>query len=547
VTDRLRRYRETRGSAVDPLPELTRHLEEHGPPGPAEIRDLAARLALPPAAVRGALSFFADLHREPHPGSGAPRFCRGTSCWLAREGGPGGPPAEGEGVYCLGFCDRSPARLLPDGGVELGGAADGAAQDLSGPPAMRSLTAEPLVLRNALRGDASGLEDARAAGVYGSLERALAAGPEAVLDAMERSGERGRGGAAFPAGLKWRRCAQAPGGPKHVVANGDEGDPGSFVDRVLMERDPHSILEGMILCGWAVGAASGIVFIRSEYPAALARMRRAIGEARAAGLLGPSVLGSGFAFDVAVFPGMGSYVCGEETAMLNAIEGLRGEVRLRPPFPVDSGLWGRPTVVNNVETLVNVPWIVARGAEAYRALGTDASSGTKVLCLSRGFARPGLVEVEFGVSLRQVIEEAGGGGRDGAALEAVLLGGPMGSLVSPADWDVPVCYTAMAERGLQLGHGGLVAIPRGTDPARLLVHLLEFMAEESCGKCVPCRVGSRRGLEMARDLLDGGGAGGPELLDHLLEVVSEASLCAFGRLTPGPVRALLRRLEGGTG
>jgi NADH:ubiquinone oxidoreductase subunit F (NADH-binding) len=332
-----------------------------------------------------------------------------------------------------------------------------------------------------------------------------------------------------------------------VVANGDEGDPGSFVDRVLMERDPHSILEGMILCGWAVGAASGIVFIRSEYPAALARMRRAIGEARAAGLLGPSVLGSGFAFDVAVFPGMGSYVCGEETAMLNAIEGFRGEVRLRPPFPVDAGLWGRPTVVNNVETLVNVPWIVARGPEAYRALGTEASSGTKVLCLSRGFARPGLVEVEFGVSLRQVIEEAGGGGRDGAALESVLLGGPMGSLVSPADWDVPVCYTAMAERGLQLGHGGLVAIPRGTDPARLLVHLLEFMAEESCGKCVPCRVGSRRGLEMARGLLDGSGAGGPELLDRLLEVVSEASLCAFGRLTPGPVRALLRRLEGGTG
>jgi NADH:ubiquinone oxidoreductase subunit F (NADH-binding) len=543
VTDRLRRYRETRGSAVDPLPELTRHLEEHGPPGPAEIRDLAARLALPPAAVRGALSFFADFHQE----AGAPRFCRGTSCWLAREAGEDDPPADGEGVYCLGFCDRSPARLLPDGEVELGGAADGTDQDFPGPPAMRSLTTEPLVLRNALRGDASGLEDARAAGVYGSLEGALAAGPEAVLAAMDRSGERGRGGAAFPAGLKWRRCAQAPGGPKHVVANGDEGDPGSFVDRVLMERDPHSILEGMILCGWAVGAASGIAFIRSEYPAALARMRRAIGEARAAGLLGPSVLGSGFAFDVAVFPGMGSYVCGEETAMLNAIEGFRGEVRLRPPFPVDAGLWGRPTVVNNVETLVNVPWIVARGPEAYRTLGTEASSGTKVLCLSRGFARPGLVEVEFGVSLRQVIEEAGGGGRDGAALEAVLMGGPMGSLVSPADWDVPVCYTAMAERGLQLGHGGLVAIPRGTDPARLLVHLLEFMAAESCGKCVPCRVGSRRGLEMARGLLDGRGAGGPELLDRLLEVVSEASLCAFGRLTPGPVRALLRRLEGGTG
>jgi len=547
VTDRLRRYRETRGPGTEPLPELARHLEEHGPPGPAEIRDLATRLALPPAAVRGALSFYADLQREPRSGADAPRVCRGTSCWLAREGSAPGPPPEGEGVYCLGFCDRSPARLLPDGSVELAAGDGGAAEAPPGPPAMRSLAPEPLVLRNALRGDASGLEEARAAGVYAALEGALAAEPEAVLAAMERSGERGRGGAAFPAGLKWRRCAQAPSGPKHVVANGDEGDPGSFVDRVLMERDPHSILEGMTLCGWAVGAASGVVFIRSEYPEALARMRRAIAEARAAGLLGPSVLGSGFAFDVAVFPGMGSYVCGEETAMLNAIEGFRGEVRLRPPFPVDAGLWGRPTVVNNVETLVNVPWIVARGPEAYRALGTGASSGTKVLCLNRGFARPGLVEVEFGVSLRHVIEEAGGGGRDGAPLEAVLLGGPMGNLVSPADWDVPVCYTAMAERGLQLGHGGLVAIPRGTDPARLLVHLLEFMAEESCGKCVPCRVGSRRGLEMARGLLEGGGTGDRETLDRLLEVVSEASLCAFGRLTPGPVRALLRRLEGGTG
>lgn len=544
MTERLRRYRETHGGTGDPLPELADHLHEHGAPEPAGLQDrierrverLAERLALPPAAVRGALSFYADFRRERE----RPRVCRGTACWLAREAGEGGPSPEGEPVYCLGYCDRSPARLLADGEVELGEVQP----DRPGPPAMRSLAAPHLVLRNAHRGSAHRLDDARSAGVYRALETALAAGPEAILDAMDRSGERGRGGAAFPAGVKWRRCAEAQGEPKHVVANGDEGDPGSFVDRVLMERDPHSILEGMILCGYAVGAASGIVFVRSEYPEALARMRRAADDARAAGILGPSVLGSGFAFEVAVFPGHGSYVCGEETAMLNAIEGFRGEVRLRPPYPVDSGLWGRPTVVNNVETLVNVPWIVGHGADAYRALGTEASSGTKVLCLNRGFAYPGLVEVEFGVSLRQVIEEEGGGGRDGVPLEAVLLGGPMGSLVPPEDWDVPVCYSAMAERGLQLGHGGLVAIPRGTDPGRLMVHLLEFMADESCGKCVPCRAGSRRGLEMARGMENGGAAGAEDRqsLEELLEVVSEASLCAFGRLTPGPIRSFLRRL-----
>jgi NADH:ubiquinone oxidoreductase subunit F (NADH-binding) len=258
-------------------------------------------------------------------------------------------------------------------------------------------------------------------------------------------------------------------------------------------------------------------------------------QARAAGILGPSVLGSGFACDVAVLPGLGSYVCGEETALLNAIEGRRGEVRLRPPYPAEAGLFGCPTVVNNVETLANVPAILERGPEAYSALGTARSPGTKVLCLSRGFARPGLVEVEFGTPLARVIEEAGGG-RDGRALEGVLLGGPMGSIVWREAFDVPVGYEEMAERKIQLGHGGVVALLAGTDWTALALHLARFAADESCGRCYPCALGSRELLRRLR-----AGASLAQVAD-LFEVMESASLCAFGQLVPGPLRALLARL-----
>jgi NADH:ubiquinone oxidoreductase subunit F (NADH-binding) len=249
-------------------------------------------------------------------------------------------------------------------------------------------------------------------------------------------------------------------------------------------------------------------------------------------------LGSGFAFDVELVPGLGSYVCGEETALLNAIEGRRGEVRLRPPYPTEHGLYGHPTVVNNVETLGNIAWIVERGADAYAALGTDASSGTKAICLNHGFRRPGIVEVEFGTSLGDVIEEAGGGAH-GQSLEAVLLGGPMGSLVAPADWDAPICYGAMGERGIQLGHGGVVAVPRGTDMPALMRHWLEFMRDESCGRCVPCA----RGSLQARALLDDPGPSTHARLARLLDVMEAGSLCAFGQSMPGPMRQMLEHFS----
>ena len=447
-----------------------------------------------------------------------------------------------ETVYCIGYCDRSPAVLRPDGTVVADykgvDASSILAAEAADPcvPSIRSLVDEPLVTARLCRGDHSRLERARDAGVYDALEIALRRRPSEILDAVERSRVRGRGGAAYPTWRKWRICAATEADARFVIANGDEGDPGSFIDRALMEEDPHALLEGLAICGYAVGAKTGIVFIRSEYPRALERVEAAVREARVAGILGEHVLGSAVAFDVTVFPGMGSYVCGEETAMLNAIEGRRGEVRLRPPYPATAGLHGKPTVVDNVETLVNVPWIVKRGAEKFSAIGTAESAGTKALCLNRGFARPGIVEVEFGTSLRRVIEDEAGGSRQGSPLAAVLLGGPMGSVLVPKTWDVPICYDAMAKRDIQLGHGGIVAVPSDADFASLLRHWLRFMRDESCGKCVPCGIGSRRAVDLAADLKreDTRGA-----LLRLCEVVRSGSLCAFGQLTPDPVRQLI--------
>lgn len=503
------------------------------------MRKLAQEAGLPEASVRGAISFYTDLHNR----KDAVRVCQGTSCRVSGSAKlkslfAGKTPCQD--VYCLGYCDQSPAVLDATGQVFTGDEARRFAEGretprAAQPPSVRSLSRNPLVLGRVMAGDCSSLAAARAAGVYRAAEKALAQTPGDVLLSVERSGQRGRGGAGFPTGAKWRTCAEAPGEPRYVVVNGDEGDPGSFIDRVLMEQDPHTVIEGTLLCGYAVGASRGIIFIRSEYPKAIERMRAAVAAARAAGILGPKVLGSDYGMEVSVVEGLGSYVCGEETAMLNTIEGIRGEVRIRPPYPAVEGLLGKPTVVNNVETLANIPPIVLSGAEAYAALGTDKSKGTKVICFNRGFARPGLLEVEFGITLREVIEEAGWGA-GGERLAAVVLGGPMGSLLVPAEWDVPVCYGAMRERGIQLGHGGLVAIPEGTDPRGLLEHWLEFMMEESCGKCVPCRLGSRR----AWNLLNASDHGTTrDQLENVFGVMEDASLCAFGQNMPGPMRALI--------
>lgn len=494
---------------------------------------------------RGADSFYSET-----PGvSVEKRVCRGTSCLLARESSRHISPISNapdavhldptaQPAYCLGHCDRSPVALERD---EL-------LVEATGVPAMqrirlgsdalhssiRCMASEAIVTRGLACGATQNIAAAREAGVYAQFESALRLGAENVLTEIEASQLCGRGGAGFATGQKWRSAATAAGVEKYVVANGDEGDPGSFVDRILMEDAPHRVLEGLALCALAIGAGHGIVYIRAEYPLAVVRMREAIEEARAAGVLGASVLGSAFAFDVAVHVGHGSYVCGEETALLNSIEGRRGEVQIRPPYPTEDGLWGCPTVVNNIETLSCVAWILQYGAEAFRKIGSAHSKGTKVLCLNSGFAKPGLVEVDFGKSLRSVIEEASGG----TDLAAVLLGGPMGSILFPEEWDIPICYTEMSRRGVELGHGGLIAVPRDVNWRSLALHWLEFMADESCGKCVPCRLGSQQSLDLLREQTNNSNR---EKLLRLFEVMEKGSLCAFGRNIPRPLRRMIER------
>lgn len=475
--------------------------------------------------------------------------CRGLSCELAgaaelarRLDGAGGC----ETLYCLGFCDRSPALLLPDGTTVHGGRArTWPAMEPEFPVVgvdIRHVSRRAVVTERLESGTHAALSDACRAGVYRALAAALQATPETILDTVEASGQQGRGGAGFQTGRKWRACADAPGRQRYVVANGDEGDPGSFIDRLLLEDDPHAVIEGMVICAYAVGASKGVVYIRAEYPQARERMTRAVAEARDAGLLGPSVMGSSFAFDLRVIGGHGSYVCGEETALLNAIEGRRGEVRVRPPYPAQAGLHGCPTVVNNIETLVNIPWIIREGAEAYRRLGTAGSPGTKAFCLNHGFARPGVVEAEFGLTLRDLIEVHAGGGRGGTSLAAVALGGPMGSVLTPDRWDLSLAYEALRPHRVQLGHGGLVAIPATADLRALVRNWVQFMADESCGRCVPCGLGSRRALELIGRWC-AGTTPDPVLtgeIERLMSTVETASLCGFGQGIPAPLMSLVR-------
>ena len=534
----LRRYWETHNGEISPLLHI--HDVLHKKNEPLEVNDikiLAHEVGLPEAAVRSIISYYADLHSE----KADIRICQGTSCMLAGADQVRNKlekNATCQGVYCLGYCDRSPVFLTPQEEVIFGEAAQAidfshCSSDIPS-RSVRCLSAQAIVTRR-LNQDYVALDKARKAGAYSALEQALKTSPEAILSTVEQSGERGRGGASFPTGKKWRSCAEALGESRYVIANGDEGDPGSFIDRLLMEQDPHGVIEGMILCGYAVGATQGIIFIRSEYPTAMKRMREAISEAHQAGFLGQSILGSQLEFEISVFPAMGSYVCGEATAMINAIEGLRGEVRVRPPHMTEKGLYGQPTVVNNVETLVNIPYIIQQGAKAYAALGTEASSGTKAICLNHGFARPGVVEVEFGTSLADVITEAGGS-VDGKPLEAVILGGPMGSILTPQQWDVPICYGAMTEQGIDLGHGGLVALPQGTDFRALLEHWLQFMKDESCGKCTPCRLGSQKAWNLVKNAEQISDF--KAQLERLFEVMEQASFCAFGEYMPKPMRQI---------
>jgi len=402
--------------------------------------------------------------------------------------------------------------------------------------------------RLALGVDGRDLAVARASGVFGGLERALSTmTPDVVLGEVVASGLRGRGGAGFPTGTKWSLAApHARAAPEaYVVCNADEGDPGSYIDLHILERDPYALVEGMALAGFAIGAGKGVVYVRSEYPDAARVLRGAVREARANGLLGSAILGSSFSFDIDVVEGAGSYVCGEETALLRSVEGLRGMVTARPPFPAERGLFDAPTVVQNVETLANVGWIVRHGGAAYAALGVGKSRGTKVVCLNSLFARPGLYEVPLGTSVRVIVDSLGGGLASGRAIKCVQIGGPLGGILAGDALDVPLGFEELDAVGALLGHGGIVAWDETTDARSIALHLLEFCDEESCGKCFPCRIGARRGVEIARRLFAPRDRAHIErdlaLLGELPETLKPGSLFAHGGGIPAPIRSLLDR------
>ncbi|CAB5047133.1 unannotated protein [freshwater metagenome] len=361
-----------------------------------------------------------------------------------------------------------------------------------------------------------------------------------VVGEVLASGLRGRGGAGFPAGIKWRTVLEAAGDQKYVVCNADEGDSGTFADRMLMEGDPFTLIEGMAIAGIAVGATYGYIYIRSEYPSAIEVMNKAIEVGRLAGLLGKNILGSDKSFDLEVRAGAGSYVCGEETAMLESLEGKRGMVRPKPPLPAISGLFGKPTVINNVLTLASVPAIMKDGSKSYQDRGIDRSRGTQVFQLAGNIARGGIVETGFGISLSEMITRFGGGTLTGHPVKAVQVGGPLGAYLSADQLDVALDYESLAEAGAMLGHGGIVVFDQSVNMLQQARFAMEFCAAESCGKCTPCRIGAVRGVEVIDRIIAGEEREkNVELLNDLCDLMTEGSLCAMGGLTPLPVRSAL--------
>lgn len=381
-------------------------------------------------------------------------------------------------------------------------------------------------------------------GGYAGLTRALAMDPAAVVQEVIESGLRGRGGAGFPTGIKWETVRSASADLKFVACNADEGDSGTFADRMLMEGDPFSLIEGMTIAAHAVGASEGYIYIRSEYPHAIATFRRAIEIAYAHGFLGQGIRGSDLSFDLHVRVGAGAYICGEETSMLDSLEGRRGEVRAKPPIPALEGLWGKPTVVNNVISLATVPMILADGGAAYGSLGYEKSRGTSVFQLAGNVRRGGIVELEFGIPIRDLVAGFGGGTRSGRPIKAVQIGGPLGAYVPPEQFDLELAYETLAENDAMIGHGGVVVFDDTMDASAMARFAMEFCAKESCGKCTPCRIGSVRGTEVI-DRITGATDDGVRrtqltILDELCTTMAKGSLCAMGGLTPMPVRSALK-------
>ena len=508
---------------------------------PGGINYVAEVLGVPPAEAYGVATFY-DLFRTEQPDHDGDTFhvCVDAACQIAGyDGLASSVRAEGGHVHlgpCLGQCERAPALFV---------------QGAGGRPDYVPADAEPFqlpqagdlslrLLRRIGTADPQSLESYIAHGGYEALRRAGQMGAEAVLEAVAASGLSGRGGAAFPTGVKWRAVAAETGRPKHVVANCDESEPGTFKDRIVMEHDPFAVIEAMTIAGLATGANNGWIYIRGEYPLATARLQGAIERLRTAGLLGPDAAGTGHDFDIAIWRGAGAYICGEETALFSSLEGFRGEPRNKPPFPTTHGLFGEPTAINNPETLLNVLDVVIEGPDAYRSRGTERSPGTKLLCLSGNLRRPGLYEVPFGTTLGDVLALAGGITGTGE-LQAVLMGGAAGSFVGPDSLSLPLTLEDTRAAGTTLGSGVVMAFDTSVDMTDVVVRIAEFFRNESCGQCVPCRVGAVRQHETLVQMQKRGSLSPSRraLIDEMAEVMVDASICGLGHTAASAVRSAL--------
>ena len=542
---------------------------------------LAERLTVPPADIFGVATFYGLLSTVPRPrrvlhlcddigcrGQGGDTLCR----TVEQEAGPAyhGPDGTHHTIPeatawmrspCLGLCDHAPAALLTEAGptpvarlfgpvtaaqalaVLTGGAGPAGPNRIripqAGDPDLRLLRRVDVV-------DPASLDDYRAHGGYLGLRRALEIGPEAVIREVTDAKLAGRGGAAFPTGRKWAAVAGQGVRPHYVICNADDSEPGTFKDRALMEGDPFAIVESMTIAAFATGSERGFIYLRGEYPEARARLAHAIEAARRLGLLGANVMGRGFRFEIEIREGAGAYICGEETAIFNSIEGFRGEPRNKPPFPFQAGLFGKPTLVNNVETLVNVLEILRIGGSAYAAIGTEGSTGPRLFCLSGWVERPGVYEVPFGASLRDLLTLAGGvaGGRP---LQAVLLGGAAGVFVRPDELDMPLTFEGVRAAGATLGSGVIMAFDDRVDMLDVVLRIAAFFRDESCGQCVPCRVGTVRQEEALHRLKAGRARGGLEtelaLLEEIGLAMKDASICGLGQTAYAAVESAVKRLH----
>ena len=554
--------------------ELSRLFERQGFISDDDIQAVAEQFGLPPQHVRSTAKFYEQLSHDT-PAGRVVKVCNGEACAAAGCKALAGRISDAAGVElgetsaqgvrvetvaCLGYCGLGPNVMID--GLPVSAAENGATErvvDYVTTGRAHGLTepsnayyppeaGRPCVLLRHFDKDAVSLAGARDAGVYKALEKAVTTmSPQAVIDELAASQLRGRGGAGFPIGIKLQTVADAPtddgSGRRFVVVNFDEGDAGSYIDKELIERDPHTQLEGILLAAYACGAREAFIYARFEYPRAQRVLERAIAEARDAGLLGAPLFGSDFQCEVKIIRGQGAYICGEETSLLRSIEGVPALVSTPPPFPAQKGLWGYPTAVNNVETLHNLPWIIAHGGAAYAALGSGKSRGTKAVSLNTRVKRPGIYEIELGMTLRELIFDLAGGMADGQTFKAVQVGGPLGGILPESKLDTPLTFEDMAAAKGILGHAGVVVYSQDDDLVEIARGLMHFCAVESCGKCFPCRIGSVRGTELFDQMMDPAGEGATDvklnLLGELCETMKYGSLCALGGMIPAPIECLM--------